>query len=244
MAMTTPAAAWQPEQERIDREELEQLQLERLEATLTRAYRHVPYYRKRSTRSASIPTASARWRTWPGSPSPPRRTCAPTSRTGSSPCHSATWSGSTPPPGPPARPPPSLHRNDLRTWADLTARALVAGGVTRDDVVQIAFDYGLFTGAFGLHAGAERVGASVIPVSSADAARQVAILKDYKSTALCCAPSRAMAIADAVAAAGLPRGALHLKWGSSAPSRGRRRCGASSRRSSAWWPPTTTASPR
>jgi hypothetical protein len=89
----------------------------------------------------------------------------------------------------------------------------VAGGVTRDDVVQIAFDYGLFTGAFGLHAGAERLGASVIPVSSADAARQVAILKDYKSTALCCAPSRAVAIADAVAAAGLPRGSLQLRWG-------------------------------
>ena len=104
-------------------------------------------------------------------------------------------------------------RNDLRTWAELTARTLVAGGVTRDDVVQIAFDYGLFTGAFGLHPGAERLGASVIPVSSADAARQVAILKDYRSTALCCAPSRAVAIADAVAAAGLPRGALHLKWG-------------------------------
>ena len=61
-------------------------------------------------------------------------------------------------------------RNDLRTWAELTARVLVAGGVTRDDVVQIAFDYGLFTGAFGLHYGAERLGASVIPVSSADAA--------------------------------------------------------------------------
>ena len=214
MAMTTPAAAWQPEQERIEREELEQLQLERLEATLTRAYRHVPYYRKRFDEVGFDPDgfrSLADLARLPFTGKEDLRTHQPYGlfavplrdvvrvHASSGTTGQATAVGYT--------------RNDLRTWADLTARALVAGGVTRDDVVQIAFDYGLFTGAFGLHAGAERLGASVIPVSSADAARQVAILKDYRSTALCCAPSRAVAIADAVAAAGLPRGALHLKWG-------------------------------
>jgi phenylacetate-CoA ligase len=214
MAMTTPATTWQPEQERIDREELEQLQLERLEATLTRAYRHVPYYRKRFDEVGFDPDgfrSLADLARLPFTTKEDLRTHQPYGlfavplrdvvrvHASSGTTGQATAVGFT--------------RNDLRTWAELTARTLVAGGVTRDDVVQIAFDYGLFTGAFGLHAGAERLGASVIPVSSADAARQVAILKDYKSTALCCAPSRAVAIADAVAAAGLPRGALHLRWG-------------------------------
>jgi len=57
-------------------------------------------------------------------------------------------------------------RNDLKNWGMLVARFLTAGGVTHDDVMQISFHYGLFTGAFGLHAGAERIGASVIPASS------------------------------------------------------------------------------
>jgi phenylacetate-CoA ligase len=214
MAMTTPAAAWQPEQERIDREELEQLQLERLEATLTRAYRHVPYYRERFDEVGFDPDgfrSLADLSRLPFTTKDDLRTHQPYGlfavplrdvvrlHASSGTTGQATAVGYT--------------RNDLRTWADLAARSLVAGGVTRDDVVQIAFDYGLFTGAFGLHAGAERLGASVIPVSSADAARQVAILKDYRSTALCCTPSRAVAIAEAVAAAGLPRGSLHLKWG-------------------------------
>jgi len=214
MAMTTPAAAWQPEQERIDREELEQLQLERLEATLTRAYRNVPHYRRRFDEVGFDPDgfrSLADLARLPFTTKDDLRTHQPYGlfavplrdvvrlHASSGTTGQATAVGYT--------------RNDLRTWAELAARSLVAGGVTRDDVVQIAFDYGLFTGAFGLHAGAERLGASVIPVSSADAARQVAILRDYKSTALCCAPSRALAIAEAVAAAGLPRGALHLRWG-------------------------------
>ena len=104
-------------------------------------------------------------------------------------------------------------RNDLRTWSDLVARVLVAGGVGKDDVVQVAFDYGLFTGAFGFHQGAERLGASVIPVSSASARRQVGILRDYRSTALVCTPSHAMTLADAALDAGVEPGSLSLRFG-------------------------------
>ena len=104
-------------------------------------------------------------------------------------------------------------RNDLRTWSDLVARVLVAGGVGKDDVVQVAFDYGLFTGAFGFHQGAERLGASVIPVSSASARRQVGIMKDYRSTALVCTPSHAMTLADAALDAGIRPGELSLRFG-------------------------------
>jgi phenylacetate-CoA ligase len=104
-------------------------------------------------------------------------------------------------------------RNDMRTWSSLTARVLVAGGVDKEDVVQIAFDYGLFTGAFGLHQGAERLGASVVPVSSADARRQVAIMRDYRTTALVTTPSHALHIADTMVEMSVAPASLSLRHG-------------------------------
>jgi phenylacetate-CoA ligase len=104
-------------------------------------------------------------------------------------------------------------RNDIRTWSNLVARILTMGGVTKDDVIQIAFGYGLFTGAFGLHYGAERVGASVIPASSGNTARQIKIMQDFKTTALVSTPSYALLIGDTVREMGIPLSALSLKWG-------------------------------
>lgn len=88
-------------------------------------------------------------------------------------------------------------KNDLKTWASLTARVLTAGGLTNSDIVQIAFGYGLFTGAFGMHYGAELVGATVIPISSGNTVRQVEIMKNFGTTALICTPSYALQILDA-----------------------------------------------
>ncbi len=213
MALTA-APMWQPGVERADREELAQVQLERLEATLSRAYAHVPFYRRRFDEIGFDPDAFRALGDLRALPFTTKedlrenhpyglfavplrdvvRVHASSGTTGR-----ATAVGYT--------------RNDLRTWADLAARQLVAGGVTKDDVVQIAFDYGLFTGAFGLHAGAERIGASVIPVSSASAARQIQIMRDYRSTALVCAPSHALHLGEALADAGVARGALALRAG-------------------------------
>ncbi len=80
-------------------------------------------------------------------------------------------------------------------------------------MVQVAFDYGLFTGAFGFHHGAERLGASVIPVSSASPRRQIQIMQDYRSTALVSTPSHALVLADAMAEAGVSHEALALRFG-------------------------------
>jgi phenylacetate-CoA ligase len=87
------------------------------------------------------------------------------------------------------------------------------GGVTADDVVQIAFGYGLFTGGFGLHYGAERVGASVIPISSGNTRRQIQIMQDFRTTALVCTPSYALLIADTMIEMGVNINALGLRWG-------------------------------
>jgi phenylacetate-CoA ligase len=85
--------------------------------------------------------------------------------------------------------------------------------VTKDDVVQVAFGYGLFTGGFGLHYGAERVGASVIPASSGNTARQIKIMRDFKTTALVSTPSYAMVVANKIREMGIPAPALSLKYG-------------------------------
>jgi len=86
-------------------------------------------------------------------------------------------------------------KNDLVTWSNLVARFVSAAGVTSDDIVQISFGYGLFTGGFGLHYGMERVGATVVPVSSGNTERQHKIMRDFGSTALVATPSYALHMA-------------------------------------------------
>jgi phenylacetate-CoA ligase len=205
---------WQPESERMDRKELEQLQLERLESTLNRVYLNVPFYRRKFDEAGFNPddlhsladlsrlpfTVKNDLRdNYPyGLFAVPLREVvrvhASSGTTGMS-----TVVGYT--------------KNDIKTWSNLVGRILVAAGVTADDVVQISFNYGLFTGAFGLHYGAERVGASVIPMSSGNTKRQIKIMQDFKTTALVSTPSYALLIADTLLETGVNPNSLSLKWG-------------------------------
>ncbi len=102
--------------------------------------------------------------------------------------------------------------NDLEMWADCIARMMTAIGVTKNDVVQVSFGYGLFTGGFGAHSGAEKIGATVIPMSSGNTALQIQTMIDFGATVLCCTPSYAMYIAEEVERLGL-RDRLKLKYG-------------------------------
>ena len=86
--------------------------------------------------------------------------------------------------------------NDIAVWTDLVARALSIAGADRDDVVHVAYGYGLFTGGLGLHFGAERVGATVVPVSAGNTRRQVELAQDFGATVLCCTPSYSLLIAE------------------------------------------------
>ena len=104
-------------------------------------------------------------------------------------------------------------KNDISTWSSLIARILTAAGVGADDVIQIAFGYGLFTGGFGLHYGAEKLGASVIPISSGNTRRQIQIMQDFKTTALVCTPSYALKIADVMMDLGVNPNGLSLRYG-------------------------------
>ncbi len=205
---------WEPDYESMGRDELEQLQLERLQSTLHRVYMNVPFYRRKfddlgidpddftslkDIRKLPFTTKDDLRDNYPyGLFAVPLREVvrihASSGTTGMS-----TVVGYT--------------RNDIKTWSNLVARVLTAGGITKDDVVQIAFGYGLFTGGFGLHYGAERVGASVIPISSGNTRRQIKIMQDFRTTAIICTPSYALLIADTIDEMGININSLSLKYG-------------------------------
>jgi phenylacetate-CoA ligase len=103
--------------------------------------------------------------------------------------------------------------NDIDIWAQCTARAIAAAGGTKDDFIHISYGYGLFTGGLGLHYGAEKMGATAIPVSSGNTKRQVQILQDFGSDFLCCTPSYAMYIGETVREMGIDPKTLKLRGG-------------------------------
>ena len=94
-------------------------------------------------------------------------------------------------------------RRDVDNWADLMARSLAAAGAGRQDMVHVAYGYGLFTGGLGAHYGAERIGATVVPSSSGATRRQVQFMRDLGATVLCCTPSYALHIQEAAEELGL-----------------------------------------
>ncbi len=101
---------------------------------------------------------------------------------------------------------------DLDDWASCMARQIVAVGGSEEDVIQVSYGYGLFTGGLGAHGGAEKLGATVVPMSSGNTARQINTMADFGSTILCCTPSYAMYLGEAVNEAGL-RDKIQLKAG-------------------------------
>lgn len=104
-------------------------------------------------------------------------------------------------------------KKDLDTWSDLIARVVSQAGVTEDDVVQICFGYGLFTGGFGLHYGLEKVGTTIIPASVGNTQRQIMLMQDFGTTALVSTPSYALYMAEVVQESGIDMNKLKLKLG-------------------------------
>ncbi|MGI5851795.1 MAG: phenylacetate--CoA ligase [Clostridiales bacterium] len=104
-------------------------------------------------------------------------------------------------------------RRDISIWSELMARTLTCGGATKDSVIQVAYGYGLFTGGLGVHYGAERLGASVIPISGGNTKRQIMLMKDFGTTVLACTPSYALYIAETMAEMNLRKDDFKLKYG-------------------------------
>lgn len=102
---------------------------------------------------------------------------------------------------------------DLDTWANCCARALTAAGAGKSDFMHVSYGYGLFTGGLGIHGGAEKVGMTVIPVSTGNTKRQINIIKDLGSTFICCTPSYALFIAETMEEMGISKDDIKLKAG-------------------------------
>ena len=202
------------EYEAIDRADLEQLQLERLQSTLNRVYRNVAAYRKkldaqsidveklkslRELKFLPFTTKEDLQESYPYDAfAVPLRDIVRIHAT----------SGTT---GRPII--VGYTKTDLNTWASLVARVLTAAEITNQDFVQIAFTYNLGTAGLGFHYGAEKIGASVIPSSADDVRRQLKVMRDYQSTALIGTPGYALHLGSVLEESGIHPDELSLKVG-------------------------------
>lgn len=104
-------------------------------------------------------------------------------------------------------------REDIDVWAEVCARTVSACGATKDDILQNAYGYGLFTGGLGIHYGGERIGMSVIPISGGNTRRQLELMQDFQSTVISCTPSYALYLAEVIEESGIDRSKIKLKAG-------------------------------
>jgi phenylacetate-CoA ligase len=205
---------WNPEYECMHREELRELQFKRLQMTLRWVYDNVPFHRERWER-LKIKPADVRGlddlHKLPFTEKSDFKAAYPYGlfalplekviRV-----HASSGSMSSPTVV-------GYSRGDLSTWAELCARVAVAGGARSHDVAQISFEYGLTTGAFGMHAGLERVGVTVIPASTGSTQRQLQIMRDFKTTVLVGAPSYALHMTDVASDLGFDFKDIQLRVG-------------------------------
>lgn len=202
-----------PAIETMPREEMRKLQLERLKSTVKQCYERVPMYRKRmdemgvhpedvrTLEDAAILPFTVKDDVRDNYPygllAVPMRDIVR--------LHAS--SGTT---GKPIT--AGYTRADLDNWATMVARLCVAGGAGPDDIAQISFGYGLFTGALGLHYGLEKLGATVVPISSGNTERQIMLMRDFGTTVLIATPAYAMYMAETAERMGMV-GELKLKYG-------------------------------
>ena len=186
-----------PEIEKIDRKQLREMQLERLKHIVAYAYERVPMYKERFDKIGLKPEHIKTLKDIENIPYTTKDDLRDHYPFGlfAVPMkqiirlHASSGTTGKPIVG-------GYTRNDLDNWATCIARILVMAGATDEDIFHVAFGYGLFTGGFGLHYGVEKLGATVVPVSSGNTERQIMLLKDFGATALIATPSYAMYLAE------------------------------------------------
>lgn len=205
---------WNEPKECMTKEDKDQLQLERLQDTLSRAYHNVPHYRRLFQKHGIDPEdvqSLSDLSNLPFTYKTDLRDNYPYDMFAVSLSEVVRIHSSSGTTGKPTV--VGYTRRDLNTWSELMARALTSGGATRHDVIQNAYGYGLFTGGLGFHYGGEKIGASIIPISGGNTDRQVMIMKDYGSTILACTPSYALFLAETLEDLGIKPEELKLKFG-------------------------------
>ncbi|GKT09659.1 phenylacetate--CoA ligase family protein [Desulforhabdus sp. TSK] len=200
--------------ETLPREALEAIQLRRLQATLERVYATVPFYRQKFQEAKVAPSDIKSLEDLRRLPFTYKKDLRDNYPFGmfAVPMESVVRihasSGTT---GKPTV--VGYTARDIAMWSELMARALAAGGASRGDIIHNAYGYGLFTGGLGVHYGAERLGASVIPISGGNTKRQILIMKDFGATVITCTPSYALHLAEVAREVGVDFKDLKFKAG-------------------------------
>jgi len=205
---------FEEEFETLPREALEALQLKRLVATAERVYSTVPFYKKTFDQAGIKPSDLKSLKDLRRLPFtnkidlrdnyPFGLFAVPMEQVVRIHASSGTTGKSTV---------VGYTRRDINTWAELMARSLAAAGAHKNDIIHNAYGYGLFTGGLGVHYGAEKLGASVIPISGGNSKRQIVIMQDFGSTVLTCTPSYALFLAETADEMGVDFKKLKLKVG-------------------------------
>ena len=200
--------------ETMPREDLEPIMLRRLKATIDRVYANVPFYRKKFDENKITPNDIRSLEDLKRIPFTTKEDLRDNYPYGmfATPMDNVVRihasSGTT---GQPTV--VGYTARDVNTWAELMARSLAAGGATREDIIHNAYGYGLFTGGLGIHYGAEKLGASVIPVSGGNTKRQIVIMKDFGPTILTATPSYALHLGEVADEMGVNFADLKFKFG-------------------------------
>ncbi len=205
---------WNEKMECASRDEIEAIQLERLKSTVERCYNNVPHYRKKLDAAGVHPGDIKSLRDITKIPFtvkddlrenyPYKLFAVPMKDV----VRVHASSGTT---GKPTV--VGYTKADLDMWAEVVARLACAAGATPDDIAQIAFGYTLFTGAFGLHYGLEKLGATIIPISGGNTDRQLSVMEDFGTTLLVSTPSYALYLAESAKKKGIDTKKLPLKIG-------------------------------
>lgn len=200
--------------ETLPRLALEALQLKRLMSTVERVYSRVPFYRAVLDRAGVRPDdirSLADLRRLPFTTKQEMRDSYPYNLFAAPMEEIVRIHASSGTTGKPTV--VGYTQRDISTWAELMARSFVAAGAHRGDIIHNAYGYGLFTGGLGAHYGAERLGASVIPISGGNTKRQVMIMRDFGSTVLTCTPSYSLFMAEEAREEGIEFRDLKLRVG-------------------------------
>jgi phenylacetate-CoA ligase len=205
---------WNEEFETLPRAAIESLQLKRLQHTVQKAYASVPFYRESFVRAKVTPEMIKSLddlRRLPFTLKQDMRDNYPYGLFATPLEEIVRIHASSGTTGKPTV--VGYTQRDIDMWAELMARSFVAAGAHRGDIIHNAYGYGLFTGGLGAHYGAEKLGASVIPMSGGNTKKQILIMQDFGSTVLTCTPSYSLYLAEAAAEEGIDLRALKLRIG-------------------------------
>lgn len=205
---------WEKEIECASRKKIEEIQLERLKHSVTKAYENVPFYKQKFDKMGIKPSDIKSLKDIQKLPFTTKTDMRDQYPFGlfAEPMKNIVRvhasSGTT---GKPVV--AGYTRSDLNNWSTAIARIVSAAGVSDEDIAQVAFGYGLFTGGFGLHYGMEKVGTTIVPMSSGNTQKQIMLMQDFGTTALIATPSYAMYISEVIEEMGLPKSNFKLKYG-------------------------------